>query len=36
VPEPFVVDRQGRLVRHFLGPVSRAELGQEIDRALEP
>jgi cytochrome c biogenesis protein CcmG/thiol:disulfide interchange protein DsbE len=36
VPETFVIDRQGRLVRHFLGPVSSAELGQEIERALEP
>lgn len=36
VPETFVIDRQGRLVRHFLGAVSRAELGQELDRALNP
>lgn len=34
VPETFVVDRQGLLVRHFLGPITRAQLTQEIERAL--
>jgi cytochrome c biogenesis protein CcmG/thiol:disulfide interchange protein DsbE len=36
VPETFVVDQQGQLVRHFIGPVTRAQLSQELDRALEP
>jgi cytochrome c biogenesis protein CcmG/thiol:disulfide interchange protein DsbE len=34
VPETFVVDRQGLLVRHFLGPITQAQLAQEIERAL--
>jgi cytochrome c biogenesis protein CcmG/thiol:disulfide interchange protein DsbE len=33
VPETFIIDRQGRLVRHILGAVSRAELSLEIERA---
>jgi cytochrome c biogenesis protein CcmG/thiol:disulfide interchange protein DsbE len=36
VPETFVVDRQGKLVRHFLGPITQAQLRQEIDKALGP
>jgi cytochrome c biogenesis protein CcmG/thiol:disulfide interchange protein DsbE len=36
VPETFVVDAQGRLVHHFLGPITREQLSQEIDRTLEP
>jgi cytochrome c biogenesis protein CcmG/thiol:disulfide interchange protein DsbE len=36
VPETFVVDQQGLLVRHFLGPITQAQLGQEIDRLLGP
>lgn len=34
VPETFVIDQQGLLVRHFLGPITQAQLGQEIDRLL--
>lgn len=34
VPETFVIDQQGLLVRHFLGPISQEQLGQEIDRLL--
>lgn len=34
VPETFVIDQQGLLVRHFLGPVSQAQLSQELDRLL--
>ena len=34
VPETFVVDRNGLLVRHFLGPITQAQLAQEIERAL--
>ncbi len=36
VPETFVVDREGNLLRHFLGPVTKAQLAQEIERALNP
>lgn len=36
VPETFVVDRQGQLVRHFLGPISEAQLSQELEKALGP
>lgn len=36
VPETFVIDQQGHLVQHFLGPITMEQLGQEIDRALEP
>ena len=35
VPETFVVDQQGLLVHHFLGPITQAELGQELDRLFE-
>ena len=34
VPETFVVDRNGLLIRHFLGPITQAQLAQEIERAL--
>jgi cytochrome c biogenesis protein CcmG/thiol:disulfide interchange protein DsbE len=36
VPETFVIDQQGHLLRHFLGPITREQLSQEIERALEP
>lgn len=36
VPETFIVDRQGNLVRHFLGPITREELSREIDLLLNP
>lgn len=36
VPETFVIDQQGLLVRHFLGPITQAQLSQEIDRLLGP
>lgn len=36
VPETFVVDQQGLLVRHFLGPISQAQLAEEIERLLSP
>jgi len=35
VPETFVVDRDGNLVRHFLGPITQAQLSAEIERALQ-
>jgi cytochrome c biogenesis protein CcmG/thiol:disulfide interchange protein DsbE len=34
VPETFIVDQQGQLTHHFLGPISQAQLSQEIDKAL--
>jgi cytochrome c biogenesis protein CcmG/thiol:disulfide interchange protein DsbE len=34
VPETFIIDQQGLLVRHFLGPITQAQLAQEIDRLL--
>jgi len=34
VPETFVIDREGLLVHHFLGPITQAELSREIERAL--
>jgi len=34
VPETFVIDRQGLLVRHFLGSVSSEELSLAVDEAL--
>jgi cytochrome c biogenesis protein CcmG/thiol:disulfide interchange protein DsbE len=34
VPETFVIDQQGLLVRHFLGPISQAQLSEELDRLL--
>lgn len=34
VPETFVIDQQGLLVRHFIGPVTQAQLGQVIEPLL--
>lgn len=34
VPETFVIDQQGLLVRHFLGPITQAQLSQELERLL--
>ena len=34
VPETFVVDQQGQLVQHFIGPVTQAELGQVVSSLL--
>jgi len=34
VPETFVIDREGLLLHHFLGPITRAQLSREIERAL--
>ena len=36
VPETFVVDQQGRLVRHFLGPITQAQLSQELGQLVSP
>lgn len=36
VPETFIVDRHGRLVRHILGPITKTELSRELDRLLNP
>jgi cytochrome c biogenesis protein CcmG/thiol:disulfide interchange protein DsbE len=36
VPETFVIDQQGLLARHFLGPITQTQLSQEIDRLLAP
>lgn len=33
VPETFIIDRQGLLVHHFVGPVSQAELSLVIEQA---
>jgi cytochrome c biogenesis protein CcmG/thiol:disulfide interchange protein DsbE len=35
VPETFVVDQQGQLVRHFVGGITQAQLSQELDELLE-
>jgi cytochrome c biogenesis protein CcmG, thiol:disulfide interchange protein DsbE len=35
VPETFIIDQQGSLVRHFLGPITQADLSRHIDRLLE-
>ena len=32
VPETFVIDQQGLLVRHFPGPVTREQLSQELEK----
>ncbi len=32
VPETFVIDQQGQLVRHFPGPVTREQLSQELEK----
>ena len=34
VPETYIIDQEGLLVRHVLGAVSAAELRQEIDKVL--
>jgi cytochrome c biogenesis protein CcmG/thiol:disulfide interchange protein DsbE len=34
VPETYVIDQEGLLVRHVLGAVTAAQLRQEIDKAL--
>jgi len=31
VPETFVVDREGQLIKHYVGSVTRAELGETLD-----
>jgi cytochrome c biogenesis protein CcmG/thiol:disulfide interchange protein DsbE len=36
VPETFVIDQEGLLVRHFLGPITQAQLSLEIDELLAP
>jgi len=36
VPETFVIDQQGLLAFHFIGPITKAQLSQEIDRLLGP
>jgi cytochrome c biogenesis protein CcmG/thiol:disulfide interchange protein DsbE len=36
VPETFIVDAHGQLIRHFLGPITSEQLSQEIDKGLEP
>ncbi len=36
VPETFIVDQHGRLVRHILGPVTQSELSRELNRLLNP
>jgi cytochrome c biogenesis protein CcmG/thiol:disulfide interchange protein DsbE len=34
VPETFVIDQQGQLVHHFVGPVIQAQLSQVLDSLL--
>jgi cytochrome c biogenesis protein CcmG/thiol:disulfide interchange protein DsbE len=34
VPETFVIDQQGQLVRHYLGAITQTELSQELDALL--
>jgi cytochrome c biogenesis protein CcmG/thiol:disulfide interchange protein DsbE len=34
VPETFVIDREGLLVHHFLGPITQVQLAREIEQAL--
>jgi len=36
VPETFVIDQQGQLVRHFPGPVTREQLSQELEKLVHP
>ena len=36
VPETFVVDAQGQLVKHFLGPITQEQLSAELDQLLAP
>ena len=35
VPETFIIDRDGLLVRRFLGPITQSQLSTEIDKALD-
>ena len=36
VPETFVIDQQGLLVHHFIGPITQSELSQVLEQALAP
>jgi cytochrome c biogenesis protein CcmG, thiol:disulfide interchange protein DsbE len=36
VPETFIIDRSGQLVRHVLGPITRQELTHELDQLVNP
>jgi cytochrome c biogenesis protein CcmG/thiol:disulfide interchange protein DsbE len=36
VPETFVIDQQGLLVHHFVGPITRSELSLALEQALAP
>jgi cytochrome c biogenesis protein CcmG/thiol:disulfide interchange protein DsbE len=36
VPETFVVDQQGNLLRHYVGSATKAQLSQDIDQLLGP
>ena len=36
VPETFVINQQGHMVRHFIGPVTKAQLSQEVETVLGP
>jgi cytochrome c biogenesis protein CcmG/thiol:disulfide interchange protein DsbE len=36
VPETFVIDQQGKLVRHYLGAITKAQLSQEVSQLLGP
>lgn len=36
VPETFIVDQQGRLYHHFLGPITQADLSKMLDKVLSP
>ncbi|MFC2029281.1 TlpA family protein disulfide reductase [Chloroflexota bacterium] len=36
VPETFVVDSYGRLVKHFIGPITQQQLSNELDKLLTP
>ena len=36
VPETFVIDREGLLVHHFVGPITQSELSQVLEKALAP
>jgi cytochrome c biogenesis protein CcmG/thiol:disulfide interchange protein DsbE len=36
VPETFVIDSEGMLVHHFVGPITQSQLSQVLDQALAP
>jgi cytochrome c biogenesis protein CcmG/thiol:disulfide interchange protein DsbE len=36
VPETYVVDQQGTLVRHYLGAITKAQLSQDLNQLLGP